>query len=70
MVPADGRLISSIDLMVREDMLTGESEDVSKDAEVIIEMENIKAKDKNIVQDPIPAKQLNMVFGGTLSCLW
>ncbi|GCD12341.1 calcium-translocating P-type ATPase, PMCA-type [Clostridium tagluense] len=66
MVPADGRLISSIDLMVREDMLTGESEDVSKDSEVVIEMENIKSKDKNIVQDPIPAKQLNMVFGGTL----
>ena len=66
MVPADGRLVSSIDLMVREDMLTGESEDVSKDFEAIIEMENIKSKDKNIVQDPIPAKQLNMVFGGTL----
>ncbi|MBZ9609850.1 calcium-translocating P-type ATPase, PMCA-type [Clostridium estertheticum] len=66
MVPADGRLISSIDLMVREDMLTGESEDVSKDFDVIIEMENIQAKDKNIVQDPIPAKQTNMVFGGTL----
>lgn len=30
MVPADGRLIESIDLKVREDMLTGESEDVSK----------------------------------------
>ncbi len=66
MVPADGRLISSIDLKVREDMLTGESEDVSKYAELIIDMENIKAKDKNIVQDPIPAKQRNMVFGGTL----
>jgi len=66
MVPADGRLVNSIDLMVREDMLTGESEDVSKDADVVIEMENIKAKDKIIVQDPIPAKQLNMVFGGTL----
>jgi len=66
MVPADGRLISSIDLMVREDMLTGESEDVSKDFDVVIAMENIKAKDKNIIQDPIPAKQLNMVFGGTL----
>ena len=66
MVPADGRLINSLDLMVREDMLTGESEDVSKDADVVIEMENIKSKDKIIVQDPIPAKQLNMVFGGTL----
>lgn len=66
MVPADGRLISSLDLKVREDMLTGESEDVSKDAELIIDMENIKTKDKNIVQDPIPAKQRNMVFGGTL----
>ncbi|MBX4261837.1 calcium-translocating P-type ATPase, PMCA-type [Clostridium estertheticum] len=66
MVPADGRLVSSIDLMVREDMLTGESEDVSKDFELVIEMENIQAKDKIIVQDPIPAKQKNMVFGGTL----
>ncbi|MGK0467835.1 MAG: Ca2+-transporting ATPase [Clostridium sp.] len=66
MVPADGRLVNTIDLMTREDMLTGESEDVSKEAETIIEMENIKGKDKNIVQDPIPAKQLNMVFGGTL----
>jgi len=66
MVPADGRLINSLDLMVREDMLTGESEDVSKDADVVIKMENIKSKDKIIVQDPIPAKQLNMVFGGTL----
>jgi len=66
MVPADGRLISSIDLMVREDILTGESEDVNKNSEILIEMENIKTKDKNIVQDPIPAKQKNMVFGGTL----
>lgn len=66
MVPADGRLVNSIDLMVREDMLTGESEDVSKDAALVIEMESIIAKDKNIVQDPIPAKQRNMVFGGTL----
>jgi Ca2+-transporting ATPase len=66
MVPADGRLVNSIDLMVREDMLTGESEDVSKDFDIVIEMENIKSKEKNIVQDPIPAKQKNMVFGGTL----
>jgi len=66
MVPADGRLVTSLDLAVREDMLTGESEDVNKDCELVIEMENIKAKDKIIVQDPIPAKQKNMVFGGTL----
>ncbi|MCB2339429.1 calcium-translocating P-type ATPase, PMCA-type [Clostridium estertheticum] len=66
MIPADGRLVTSLDLAVREDMLTGESEDVNKDCELIIEMENIKAKDKIIVQDPIPAKQKNMVFGGTL----
>ncbi|MCB2291460.1 calcium-translocating P-type ATPase, PMCA-type [Clostridium sp. CS001] len=66
MVPADGRLITSIDLMVREDILTGESEDVNKNAEIIIDMESIESKGKNIVQDPIPAKQKNMVFGGTL----
>ena len=36
MVPADGRLIESIDLKVREDMLTGESDDVSKKAEIIV----------------------------------
>ncbi|MBU3112690.1 calcium-translocating P-type ATPase, PMCA-type [Clostridium lacusfryxellense] len=66
MVPADGRLVTSLDLAVREDMLTGESEDVNKDCELVIEMENIQAKNKVIVQDPIPAKQKNMVFGGTL----
>lgn len=66
MVPADGRLIESIDLKVREDMLTGESEDVSKNADTIVEMETIEAKGKTVIQDPIPAKQVNMVFGGTL----
>ena len=66
MVPADGRLITSIDLMVREDILTGESEDVNKNSEIVIDMESIESKGKNIVQDPIPAKQKNMVFGGTL----
>lgn len=66
MVPADGRLIETIDLKVREDMLTGESEDVSKHAEALIEMEVIEAKGKTVTQDPIPAKQINMAFGGTL----
>ena len=36
MIPADGRLINSINLKVREDMLTGESEDVTKKHDVII----------------------------------
>lgn len=66
MIPADGRLIESIDLKVREDMLTGESEDVKKDSDSVIEMEKIQSKGSTIVQDPIPAKQINMVFGGTL----
>ncbi|MCY6958730.1 calcium-translocating P-type ATPase, PMCA-type [Clostridium brassicae] len=66
MVPADGRLIESIDLKIREDMLTGESDDVSKNSDAIIEMEKIDSKGTTIVQDPIPAKQINMVFGGTL----
>lgn len=66
MVPADARLIESLDLKVREDMLTGESDDVSKNADNIVEMEVIESDGKNIVQDPIPAKQTNMIFGGTL----
>ncbi|WMJ79721.1 calcium-translocating P-type ATPase, PMCA-type [Clostridium sp. MB40-C1] len=66
MVPADGRLVESIDLKIREDMLTGESDDVSKNSDAIIEMEKIDSKGTTIVQDPIPAKQINMVFGGTL----
>lgn len=66
MIPSDGRLIESIDLKVREDMLTGESEDVTKKADTTIAMEKIESKGKVIIQDPIPAKQINMVFGGTL----
>jgi len=66
MIPADGRLIETMDLKLREDMLTGESEDVSKNADLIIDMETIEAKGKTVTQEPIPAKQLNMVFGGTL----
>ncbi|RDY23785.1 calcium-translocating P-type ATPase, PMCA-type [Romboutsia maritimum] len=66
MIPADGRLIESINLKVREDMLTGESDDVSKKSDVIINMEKIESKGSIIEQEPIPAKQINMVFGGTL----
>ncbi|WP_461207488.1 calcium-translocating P-type ATPase, PMCA-type [Clostridium sp. DL1XJH146] len=66
MIPADGRLIESIDLKVREDVLTGESDDVSKKTDILVEMEEIKTKDGVKIQDPIPAKQINMVFGGTL----
>ncbi|KEI00544.1 calcium-translocating P-type ATPase, PMCA-type [Clostridium botulinum] len=66
MIPSDGRLIESIDLKVREDMLTGESEDVTKKSDITVSMETIESKGKTTVQDPIPAKQINMVFGGTL----
>ena len=67
MVPADGRFIETVDLKVREDMLTGESDDVKKDAHAVIAMEEIEAKDgSKKIQDPIPAKQVNMGFGGTL----
>ena len=65
MIPADGRLIESVDLKIREDMLTGESEDVNKRCDVSIPMDILKKGDKDIVQDPIHAKQINMVFGGT-----
>ena len=66
MIPADGRFIETIDLKVREDMLTGESDDVKKDAKAIISMEEIEVNGIKKVQDPIPAKQINMGFGGTL----
>lgn len=66
MIPADGRFIETIDLKVREDMLTGESEDVTKNAQVIVNMEEIQVKENKEMQDPIPAKQINMGFGGTL----
>ena len=66
MIPADGRLIQSVNLKIREDMLTGESADVSKDADKIVQMEIIYGKTEIIEQDTIPAKQINMVFGGTL----
>lgn len=44
MIPADGRLIESSHLKIREDMLTGESDDVNKDHEAIIPMEKIETK--------------------------
>lgn len=66
MIPADGRLIQSINLKLREDMLTGESADVVKSAEEVIDMEIVYGRTEIIEQDTIPAKQTNMVFGGTL----
>lgn len=66
MIPADGRLIQSINLKLREDMLTGESEDVVKNAEGTVKMEVVYGKTEIIEQEAIPAKQINMVFGGTL----
>lgn len=66
LVPADGRLIESINLKIREDMLTGESDDVSKNEDVVVELERIESKGTIIEQDPVPAKQRNMLFGGTL----
>lgn len=66
MIPADGRFIETIDLKVREDMLTGESDDVKKVAEATIHMEEIEVSGDKKIQDPIPAKQINMGFCGTL----
>ena len=64
-VPADGRIISCLDLKVREDMLTGESDDVNKRLGTVYE-EELVVEGKKVKQDPIPAKQFNMLFGGTL----
>ncbi|EKQ56580.1 MULTISPECIES: calcium-translocating P-type ATPase, PMCA-type [unclassified Clostridium] len=66
MIPADGRFVETTDLKVREDMLTGESDDVKKDAKLIVNMEEIQTGGNKKIQDPIPAKQINMGFGGTL----
>lgn len=66
MIPADGRFISTIDLKVREDMLTGESDDVKKESDITVDMEEIIVGGNKKIQDPIPAKQKNMGFGGTL----
>lgn len=66
MIPADGRFLETIDLKVREDMLTGESDDVKKNAKAIVHMEEINVNGNKKIQDPIPAKQTNMGFGGTL----
>lgn len=66
MIPADGRVIENMNLKIREDMLTGEADDVTKKAELVVEMEQVKNnKGETIIQDPVPAKQKNMVFGGT-----
>lgn len=55
MVPADGRILKSVELKVREDMLTGESDDVRKE--------------ECTVQSDHLAEQKNMLFGGTLVAL-
>ncbi len=65
MVPADGRIIESYDLKVREDMLTGEADEAKKEVR-LVEMEIIQSEKGKILQDPIPAKQSNMLFAGTL----
>lgn len=65
MVPADGRILECLELKVREDMLTGESDDVRKKLGRVGE-EVIVLEGERRVQDPIPAKQFNMLFGGTL----
>lgn len=66
MIPADGRIIESINLKVREDMLTGESDDVAKRSDVTVDTEVIYSRNDTKEQDAIPSKQINMLFGGTL----
>ena len=65
MIPADGKLIESINLKIREDALTGESEEVNKKSDVIINMDRVEIEGVISEKDPIPAKQINMAFGGT-----
>ncbi|MGO0916458.1 hypothetical protein ACTPEM_25715, partial [Clostridioides difficile] len=42
-----------------EDMLTGESDDVAKNADAVLDMEVVYSKTEIIEQDAIPAKQVN-----------
>lgn len=65
MVPADGRIIECYDLKIKEDMLTGEAQEIKKE-DTIVQMEVIVSEKGEVVQDPIPAKQVNMLFAGTL----
>ena len=53
-IPADARLISSIALFSDESSLTGESEPIEKNAEVIID------------EDSVIGDQVNMVFSGCI----
>ncbi len=53
-VPADGRVLSGVNLRTQEAALTGESEAVEKDADVVLEPER-----------PL-AERRNMVFAGTV----
>ena len=56
MIPADGRLIQSSNLKLREDMLTGESDDVVKNANSIVDMDIIYTKTekfKSVTKDII-----------------
>ena len=48
-IPADGRLVSSANLQIEEAALTGESEPVTKDADVIFESERALAERRNMV---------------------
>ena len=38
-----------------------------KHGDIIVEMEKVEVKGNTIgIQEPVPAKQINMLFGGTL----
>lgn len=53
-LPADGRLLSAVDLSVNESALTGESYPVKKDADAVIDNEKL----------PL-AERVNMLYSGT-----
>ena len=71
MIPADGRLIQSVNLKIREDMLTGESADVSKDADKIVQMEIIYGKTE-IIGQRYHTSKTNQYCGirRNSCCLW
>ncbi len=66
LIPADGRLIESFNLKVRQEIITGEAYDAEKRSEDLIDIDRITRDGKVFLKEPTPALQTNMVFNGSI----